>query len=110
MGPNQHERALSLRLVPHHFRTTEYGDCSPGFCLGAFRNPAFGNYWTKFFTYAWSCSFAAISDNNKKVKKTRAKPSKPISRKGSFKNNNKNGLLSIFRKNLDKPVKKGLMP
>jgi len=57
--------------------------------------------------YVWSCSFAAISDNNKKVKKVRAKPTKPISRKGSFKTNNKNGLLAIFRKNLDKPVKKG---
>merc|ERR1711937_1051336 len=32
--------------------------------------------------YVWSCSFAAISDNKK-------------------------GLLAIFRKNLDKPVKKG---
>merc|ERR1712157_350399 len=57
--------------------------------------------------YVWSCSFAAISDNNKKVKK---KPSKQISRKGSFKTNNKNGLLAIFRKNLDKPVKRGVMP
>merc|ERR1712176_788768 len=60
--------------------------------------------------YVWSCSFAAISDNNKKVKKVRAKPGKTISRKGSFKTNNKNGLLAIFRKNLDKPVKKGVMP
>lgn len=59
--------------------------------------------------YVWSCSFAAISDNNKRVKKVRAKPSKSLSKKGSFKNNKKNGLLSIFRKNLDKPVKKGLM-
>ena len=55
--------------------------------------------------YVWSCSFAAVSDNNKKVKKIKAKPS----RKGSFKNQKKNGLLSIFKKNLDKPVKKGLM-
>merc|ERR1711937_867472 len=64
---------------------------------------------TQSTAYVWSCSFAAISDNNKKVKKVRAKPTKPITRKGSFKNNNKNGLLAIFRKNLDKPVKKGLM-
>merc|ERR1712134_177512 len=36
--------------------------------------------------YVWSCSFAAISDNNKKVKKIKAKPPKsPLSRKGSFK-------------------------
>lgn len=59
--------------------------------------------------FVWSCSFAAISDNNKKVKKIRVKPSKTLSRKGSFKNPKKNGLLSLFRKNLDKPVKKGLM-
>jgi serine/threonine protein kinase len=60
--------------------------------------------------YVWSCSFAAISDNNKRVKKIKAKPQKvPLSRKGSFKSNKKNGLLSIFRKNLDKPVKKNLM-
>jgi len=59
--------------------------------------------------FVWSCSFAAVSDNNKKVKKIKAKPSKTLSRKGSFKNQKKNGLLSIFRKNLDKPVKKGLM-
>merc|ERR1711935_966221 len=60
--------------------------------------------------YVWSCSFAAISDNNKRVKKIKAKPQKiPPSRKGSFKSNKKNGLLSIFRKNMDKPVKKNLM-
>jgi len=59
--------------------------------------------------FVWSCSFAAVSDNNKKVKKIKAKPSKSLSRKGSFKNQKKNVLLSIFRKNLDKPLKKGLM-
>jgi len=65
---------------------------------------------TESTAYVWSCSFAAISDNNKRVKKIRAKPlSKTLSRKGSFKNNKKNGLLSIFRKNAEKPVKKGLM-
>lgn len=65
---------------------------------------------TESTAYVWSCSFAAISDNNKRVKKIRAKPlSKTLSRKGSFKNNKKNGLLSIFRKNGEKPVKKGLM-
>jgi len=58
--------------------------------------------------YVWSCSFAAISDNNKRVKKIRARPTKSISRKGSFKNNKNNGLLAIFRKNMDKPVKKGV--
>merc|ERR1712176_134557 len=42
--------------------------------------------------YVWSCSFASISDNNKKLKTSK-----------------KNGLLSIFRKNLDKPVKKGII-
>merc|ERR1712176_864085 len=30
--------------------------------------------------FVWSCSFAAISDNNKKVKKIKAKPSKSLSR------------------------------
>merc|ERR1712176_1720819 len=59
--------------------------------------------------FVWSCTFAAVSDNNKKVKKIKVKPSKTLSKKGSFKNQKKNGLLSIFRKNLDKPVKKGLM-
>jgi serine/threonine protein kinase len=59
--------------------------------------------------YVWSCSFAAISDNNKKVKKIKMKNT-PLVRKESVKNNNKkNGLLAIFRKNLDKPVKKGLL-
>lgn len=59
--------------------------------------------------HVWSCSFEAISDNNKKVKKIRAKPiTRTISRKGSFKNNKKNGLLSMFRKNADKAGKKGM--
>jgi len=59
--------------------------------------------------YVWSCSFAAISDNSKKVKKIKAKSTNP-KKQESFRNNNKkNGLLAIFRKNLDKPVKKGLL-
>merc|ERR1712008_104764 len=58
--------------------------------------------------YVWSCSFAAISDNSKKVKKIKAKSTNP-KKQESFRNNKKNGLLAIFRKNLDKPVKKGLL-
>jgi len=68
---------------------------------------------TESTAYVWSCSFAAISNNNKRLKKIKPKPKpliRTLSRKGSFKNNTKNGLLSIFRKNLDKPVKKVLMP
>merc|ERR1712176_245741 len=59
--------------------------------------------------YVWSCSFAAISDNSKKLRKIRAKSTNP-KKQESFRNiNKKNGLLAIFRKNLDKPVKKGLL-
>jgi len=58
--------------------------------------------------YVWSCSFKAISDNNKKVKKIKMK-SAPIVKRESFRHNKKTGLLSIFKKNLDKPVKKGLL-
>mmetsp|Transcript_8914 Transcript_8914/g.18521 ORF Transcript_8914/g.18521 Transcript_8914/m.18521 type:complete len:554 (+) Transcript_8914:136-1797(+) len=58
--------------------------------------------------YVWSCSFKAISDNNKKVKKMKMKPT-PIVRKESFKINKSNKLLSIFKKNVGKPVKKGLL-
>ncbi len=58
--------------------------------------------------YVWSCSFKAISDNNKKVKKMKIK-SIPITKRESFRHNKKTGLLSIFKKNLDKPVKKGLL-
>lgn len=57
--------------------------------------------------YVWSCSFKAISDNNKKVKKMKMKTQ--MVKRESFKNSKKNGLLSIFKKNLDKPVKKGLL-
>jgi len=57
--------------------------------------------------YVWSCSFGAISDNNKRVKKIKVKA--PPTRKNSLKISKKNGLLSIFKKNLDKPVKKGLL-
>lgn len=60
--------------------------------------------------YVWSCSFASISDNSKKLKKIKTKmKSKSLGRQSSFKNSKKNGLLSLFRKNLDKPLKKGLM-
>jgi len=56
--------------------------------------------------YVLSCSFEAISDNSKKVKKIKMKNVK----QESFKNSkSKNGILSIFRKNLDKPVNKGLL-
>merc|ERR1712224_1011114 len=62
--------------------------------------------------YVWSCSFASISDNNKKLKKTKTKTkskSMPLGKQSSFKTSKKNGLLSLFRKNLDKPVKKGII-
>lgn len=66
--------------------------------------------------YVWSCSFASISDNNKKLKKIKMKTkskskskSMPLGKQSSFKASKKNGLLSIFRKNLDKPVKKSII-
>lgn len=60
--------------------------------------------------YVWSCSFAAISDNNKRVKKIKSKPLiRAPTRKGSLKGTKKNALLSMFRKNADKPSKKGVM-
>jgi len=54
--------------------------------------------------YVWSCSFTAISDNSKKLRKIKTK-AKALTKKASVKSSKKNGLLSIFRKNLDKPVK-----
>lgn len=65
--------------------------------------------------YVWSCSFASLSDNNKKVKKMKMKKMKTksksmtLGKQSSFKNSKKNGLLSIFRKNVDKPAKKSLL-
>lgn len=56
--------------------------------------------------YVWSCSFASVSDNSKKVKKIKVKSTNPKKQESS-RNNKKNGLLAIFRKNLDKPMKKG---
>jgi len=57
--------------------------------------------------YVWSCSFKAISDNNKKLKKIKMRSQ--LVRKESLRGSKKNGLLAVFRKNLDKPVKKGLL-
>lgn len=54
--------------------------------------------------YVWSCSFTAISDNSKKLRKIKTK-AKALTKKASFKSTKKNALLSIFRKNLDKPAK-----
>lgn len=59
--------------------------------------------------HVWSCSFTAVSDNSKKVKKIKMKKQESFRQKqNSFKiKNKKNGLLKIFRKNNDnKPVKK----
>lgn len=70
---------------------------------------------TESTSYVWSCSFAAISDNSKRLKKVKSsknKTNKPksLTKKDSFKNSKQKGLLkSIFRKNVDKPVKKGLL-
>lgn len=73
---------------------------------------------TESRSYVWSCSFAAISDNSKRLKKVKssknkiAKP-KSFTNRGSLKNSKSSkqkGLLkSIFRKNADKPVKKGVL-
>lgn len=65
---------------------------------------------TESTSYVWSCSFAAISDNSKRLKKVKSSKTKtPLTKKESFRNSKQKGLLSIFRKNPDKPVtKKGL--
>lgn len=57
--------------------------------------------------YVWSCSFKAISDNNKKLKKIKMRTQ--LVRKESLRGSKKNGLLAVFRKNVDKPVKKALL-
>lgn len=62
---------------------------------------------TQCTAFVWSCSFGAISDNSKKLKKIKMKST--VVRKDSFKNSKKKGMLSMFRKNLDKPVKKSLL-
>merc|ERR1712176_1024033 len=59
--------------------------------------------------YVWSCSFEAISDNSKKLKKIKSKNTGPMVRRESFKNSKKKVLLSLFRKSLDKPNKKILL-
>lgn len=58
--------------------------------------------------HVWSCSFTAVSDNSKKVKKIKVKKQESFKQKQSsfrIKNNKKNGLLKIFKKNAEKPVK-----
>merc|ERR1712176_861102 len=60
--------------------------------------------------YVWSCSFEAVSDNSKKLKRIKMKAANSsLTKRESFRANKKNGLLSIFRKNLDKPVKKSML-
>jgi len=59
---------------------------------------------TESTAYVWSCSFAAISDNSKKLRRAKAKSIKNLKKMDSFKTSKKNGLLSRFRKNADKPV------
>ena len=58
--------------------------------------------------HVWSCSFTAVSDNSKKIKKMKVKKQESFRQKQSsfrIKNNKKNGLLKIFRKNSEKPIK-----
>lgn len=59
--------------------------------------------------FVWSCSFEAVSDNSKKLKRIKMKTPSPLTKRESFRGSKKNGLLSLFRKNLDKPVKKSLL-